>query len=208
LIFDFDGLLMDSEWPAFAAWSSIYQRYGVSLALADWVACVGTRGGFDPALHLQKVSGLELDGAALFAEKEALKAQECATLQPMPGVQALVAAAKESGWQLAVASSSARDWVEPHLQRMGLILEFRHVVTSDDVQSVKPAPDLYLRAASLLSVEPKDCVVLEDSLNGVLAAKAAGMYCVAVPNRVTANLDFSPADRQISSLEQLSLQQL
>jgi HAD superfamily hydrolase (TIGR01509 family) len=118
----------------------------------------------------------------------------------MPGVEAALAAAREIGVRLAVASSSQRYWVEGHLQRLGLLEHFEILKTADDVEKVKPDPALYLQTLEALGVAASETVAFEDSVNGVKAAKAAGIFCVAVPNAVTRNLDFQHADLQISSL--------
>jgi len=209
VIFDFDGLIMDSEWPAYVAWSEIYQRFGVSLSLKDWVSCVGGyKTGFDPVLYLKEQVGESIDGEALFAEKEARKAALCELEPTLPGVLERIKEASKLGLTLAVASSSDRQWVDSHLIRLGIRDYFFGVITRSDVINAKPAPDLYLKAATTLDVKAESCIAIEDSLNGVNAAKAAGMFCVAVPNRVTRVLDFAAADIRVDSLANLSLKNL
>jgi len=205
LLLDFDGLMIDTEWPAYVAWGEIYADYGQRLALGEWVRAVGTRGGFDPVSRLEELCGRRLDAAALGARKVARKAALCDALPLMPGVVAAIARARELGWGVAVASTSGSGWVRGHLDRLGLTGALDAVLTGDMVARVKPAPDLYLAAATRLGAAPAGCVVCEDSINGVLAAKAAGMYAVAVPNRVTRCLDFSAADEVIPTLEGLRL---
>jgi putative hydrolase of the HAD superfamily len=209
LIFDFDGLMVDTEWPAFEAWSAIYREHGAELRLDRWVECVGSSNArFDPVQHLCELTGRTLDGPALVADKERRKASICDALGVMPGVEAQIAAARGLGWKVAVASSSGARWVRGHLERLALTARFDAILTREDVARVKPAPDLYLKAAEVLGVAPAQCVVLEDSLNGVRAAKAAGMRCFAVPNRVTRGLDFAEADAVLASVQELPLAQL
>lgn len=205
VIFDFDGLMVDTETPAYAAWSSIYIEHGVSLSLHDWVLCVGTDGGFDPVQHLQTLLGRELDRMALFAEKERRKSLVCQRLGPRPGLLAKLDEAAQLGLPLAVASSSAADWVVPHLERLHLRPRFAAVVTRDDVKRVKPFPDLYLRAAAQLQLTPSQVLVFEDSEPGVRAARAAGMRCIAVPGPITRHLAFVEASARTSFLGELSL---
>src|SRR5687767_276878 len=107
IIFDFDGLMVDTEWPAFEAWSAIYREHGAELELSRWVACVGTLGGFDPCAHLQELTSRELDAEALFADKESRKARICDQLPCMPGVLNVHAEARALGLRVAVASSSS-----------------------------------------------------------------------------------------------------
>jgi beta-phosphoglucomutase-like phosphatase (HAD superfamily) len=107
-----------------------------------------------------------------------------------------------------VASSSPENWVVGHLTRLGLIEFFEQIVTADDVEKTKPDPALFLLAAEKLGVTPQQAIVFEDSRNGVLAGKRAGMYVVAVPNPLTDGMDFSEADLKLGSLADLSLEQL
>jgi putative hydrolase of the HAD superfamily len=207
LILDFDGLVVDTEWPAYQAWCHIYRRFGVCLRLADWVHCVGSGYGdkFDPVVDLTMKLGRPLDRGALLREKDALKRAAVLEEPVMPGVEARIAEARSLGWAVAVASSSGAGWVEEHLGRLGLRARVDCVRTKDDVDRVKPDPAVFLAAAAGLGVAPAGCVVCEDSLNGVIAARAAGMVAVAVPNRVTRLLDFPQAHLRVESLEALSL---
>ncbi len=211
-IFDFDGLIVDTETPAFEAWSQTYLEYGCELELAQWVRCVGADylSGFDPVINLAALLGARgdaraatLDRAALLAAKDARKKAICDRLDVLPGFHARIAEARTLGLKTAVASSSSRAWVVGHIERLGLGPCFDAVRVREDVARIKPFPDVYLATASALGVAPEACIVLEDSLNGVRAAKAAGMHCVAVPNVVTRSLDFSAADRVVGSLEEL-----
>lgn len=210
IIFDFDGLMLDSESPAFHAWAGIYRDHGVELRLERWVECVGASyARFDPFEHLLELvgrsKGAALDRLQLFAEKERRKIEACSRLPLMPGVEDVMASARARGLKLAVASSSAAEWVKGHLQRLGCLQEFDAIRTRDDVLRVKPFPDLYLAVATALSLPVSQCVVFEDSLNGVRAAKSAGMRCFAVPNFVTSGLDFREADGVLSSLVEADL---
>jgi beta-phosphoglucomutase-like phosphatase (HAD superfamily) len=117
-----------------------------------------------------------------------------------PGVEAYLEAAQRRGLRLAVASNSRREWVAPHLARLGLLERFAHLSCWAPVRPPKPAPDLYLDAAAALGVRPTDALAFEDSPAGVAAAKAAGLRCVAVPHPLTARLDLSAADLIVPSL--------
>lgn len=209
LILDFDGTMLDTEWPAFQSWKTIFDRHGATLALRDWVTCVGSGAGFDPLTHLAaQLPGLPLDRDAILAERLADKVRRIGDSPPMPGVLDRIREARALGWRLAVASSSPAAWVLPHLDRLALRDLFDAVRTRDDVAHAKPAPDLFLSAAAALGLPPACCVVFEDSLSGVRAARAAGMMVIAVPNRVTQRLDFREAHLQVSSLEAVSLRDL
>ena len=209
IIFDFDGLIIDTESAAFAAWSEIYRRYNQTLELRKWVACVGASDEhFDSVRHLEQLSGQSLDRNALLAKKDQAKAAICDTLDPRPGVLDRLREARDLGLKIALASSSGFSWVDGHLRRIKLRDEFDAILTRENVHKVKPYPDLYLGAARALDLEPHLCVTFEDSRNGVLAAKAAGMRCFAVPNPITKDLDFSAADGVLQSLAAVTIGEL
>lgn len=209
LILDFDGLMVDTEWPSFLAWQEVYREHGAELMLAEWVTCVGSDSGFDPVLTLRARADRPLgDVAALLADRRARKAARVADAPLMPGVEGAIKQARDLGWRVAVASSSPHDWVSSHLLRLGLYTSLDAVRTRDDVTRVKPSPEIFERTAAALGVPAAKCVVCEDSLNGVRAAKAAGMFAVAIPNRVTKVLDFALADLRLESLTGLNLSTL
>jgi putative hydrolase of the HAD superfamily len=125
-----------------------------------------------------------------------------------PGVVALLEQASEAGVRLGVASSSPRDWVEGHLAERGLRHHFEVVFSRDDVERAKPDPALFRIATEALGAEPARTVALEDSHHGVSSAKAAGLWAVACPNRITSGLDFSHADLVVGSLAEVDLPRL
>ena len=124
----------------------------------------------------------------------------------LPGVESWIFAAKQRGFKLGVASSSTSEWVEPHLIRLGLREEFDCLRCADHVKRAKPDPELYVSVLAGLGVEAQEAVAIEDSPNGIMAAKRAGVFCIAVPNSVTTSLDLSQADLRLSSLADLSLE--
>jgi HAD superfamily hydrolase (TIGR01509 family) len=125
--------------------------------------------------------------------------------RPRPGIEDWLAGGRARRLGLAIASTSQRPWVEQHLTNVGLLDRFDHLATGDQVERAKPAPDLYLLAARKLGIEPGEAIAIEDSRNGVTAAKAAGMFTIAVPNAMTAGLDLSAADLRVDSLAELEL---
>lgn len=212
IIFDFDGLILDTELPEYQAWQEIYHEHGSSLPLSLWVSTIGTHAsehGFDPVRFLENQIGQQSgDGDALWAQHKE-RSTELIAMQPvLPGVEAWIGEARRLGIRLAVASSSPRAWVHGHLCRLGLLQQFDAIRTSEDVSRTKPAPDLFLAALEALGVEPSEAVVIEDSPNGVTAAKRAGIFAIAVPNDLTRQLDLSRADLTVSSLADFSLSQL
>jgi HAD superfamily hydrolase (TIGR01509 family) len=205
LIFDFDGLLVDTETPAFESWRALYAEYGHELSLELWQGALGTSQGFDALAHLAALAAQPLDRAALLARRLAAKHALSAVQPLLPGVREILAQAGALGLPCAVASSSSHDWVVGWLRQHGIEAAFACIRTADDVALTKPAPDLFLSAAACLGVAPKDCLVFEDSPNGILAAHAAGMRCVAVPGAVTRQITLPPADLLIESLDALPL---
>jgi HAD superfamily hydrolase (TIGR01509 family) len=209
LILDFDGLMVDTEWPSFLAWQEVYAEHGATLSLAEWAARVGSDAGFDPVETLRARADRPVgDTEALLADRQRRKVARIAAAPLMPGVADAIAQARALGWPVGIASSSPRDWVGGHLDRLGMRDAVDAIATGDEVPRVKPDPAVFLLVASRLAVPPARCVVCEDSLSGVRAAKAAGMFAIAVPNRVTTVQDFAIADRRLASLAELRLARL
>lgn len=209
LIFDFDGLILDTEVPIYEGWASNYRAHGKELTIEKYSDCVGSDfNGFDPKAHLESLLGESIDWDRWdpLRERETLERTEA--MQPLPGIVALLEEAMEQGVPCVVASSSPRSWVEGHLSRLELMHFFFATRCVDDVDAPKPAPDLFLAAAKAVNESPEACLVLEDSLNGLNAAIAAGVPCVSVPNRITAHLDFTGAAVQLKTLEGVKLDQL
>lgn len=205
LIFDFDGLILDTEAPVYDAWQEIYGEHGHTLAFEKWAECIGTADVFDPCTDLQTLVARELDAAALVLRHRVRTDTLIATQPVLPGVREYVAEARRLGITLGVASSSSVGWVDGHLRRLGLRDDFAVVRCAGDVPRVKPDPALYLSVLQATGIPAAEALALEDSPNGVLAAKRAGLTCVAVPNPLTARLDLGAADLRLTSLADLPL---
>ena len=208
IVFDFDGLILDTELPEFQSWQAIYQVHGCTLPFVVWATCIGTTEAFDPYAYLEEQLGRTVDREAVRLQQR----QQCDALiaaqSVLPGVHDYIAEATRLGLQLGVASSSSRAWVSGHLTRLELHQHFVCIRCRDDVPRTKPDPALYHAALAALGVRPEETIALEDSPNGILAAKRAGLFCVAVPNVLTCQLPLHHADLQISSLAALPLSQL
>jgi HAD superfamily hydrolase (TIGR01509 family) len=206
LVFDFDGLIVDTEVPIFRAWQRIYREHGQELPLDRWLTIIGTSSkAFDPVKELGDRIGEQLDEAALDALERLYYGESTALQQLLPGVTDYLAAAHRLGLKTAVASSSTRKWVMEHLERLGIGRHFDAIICREDVKRTKPDPELYQTALQQLHVQPDEAIALEDSSNGIRAAKAAGLYCVVVPNLLTVDLDLTEADLRLLSLEAMSL---
>jgi HAD superfamily hydrolase (TIGR01509 family) len=208
IVFDFDGLILDTEEPIYRSWLEVYEAHGETLPFERWIRTVGsTTEDFHPQRHLEERLGRSLTPEVVEARigrrTELILAQHL-----LPGILQYVDAAKSLGLKLGVASSSTRDWVGGHLERLGILGRFDCVSCRDDVTSAKPAPDLYIAVLDCLGVSPSEAFAIEDSPNGVIAAKQAGMLCVAVPNSITARLDLSHADLVLRSLSEVTLPDL
>jgi HAD superfamily hydrolase (TIGR01509 family) len=208
LVFDFDGLIVDTEGPGFVSWSEVYQEFGQALTLMDWTHATGYVGGFDPALHLEELLGRKLDWRAITPRREA-RNWELTLRQPLlPGIEVLMIRAKRASIKIGVASNSGFGWVDEGLQRLGIRHLVEVVVTRDMVLEPKPAPDSYLKTVQTLGTNPRYSVALEDSEPGSRAAKAAGLRVVAVPNQFSERQDLSIADLVVPSAEKLSIERL
>ena len=206
VIFDFDGLIMDTETATFEAWREIYRRHGHPLTMETWAQCVGSDfGDYDPQRELEELLERELDWEPLHAERRESLMAILSEYDALPGVRDRLREADELKLPCAVASSSPRWWVEHWLKHLGLRDAFENVTCLEDTGKVKPDPSLFQHAAGKLGAVPGEIVVLEDSLNGLRAARAAQMRCVVVPCAVTAHLAFEGAWRQHESLAEFRL---
>lgn len=206
VIFDFDGLLVDTEGPIFEVWQRIYRERGHELPRERWLSIIGTASGpFDPLLDLGQRIGARLEADELNSLERVYYREATVAQTLLPGVDRYLADAQALGLKTAIASSSSREWVMDHLERFGIADRFDTVVCKDDVTTTKPDPELYELALERLGVRSEEAIGLEDSTNGIRAAKAAGLFCVAVPNAMTADLDLGEADLQIASLESVTL---
>ncbi|MDP9698003.1 HAD family hydrolase [Paenibacillus polysaccharolyticus] len=206
IIFDFDGLIVDTETPWYYAFRDIYEEHGVELGLELWSKNVGTSfEEFHPYRYLEQMLQKEINHEQIRLLSEQKYESYLGQASMLPGVLELLDAAREKGIRLAVASSSTRDWVHGYLQKLGLFDYFEVIHTSDDVKRVKPDPELYLLTLQKLGVEADEAIVFEDSPNGLKAANAAGIRCYIVPNEVTRGLEFTMHERRLSSLAEMKI---
>jgi HAD superfamily hydrolase (TIGR01509 family) len=209
LLFDFDGLIVDTETPSMASWQELYREHGQELPLEQWVTLVGTIGApFKPYEHLEELAG-PLDRETVLQRRRDNELSLTDVEELRPGVLDYLEGAKRLGLKTAIVSSSTRDWIDRHLRRLERAEQFDAIVAADhDVARAKPAPTLYLEALDELGLGPAEAIAFEDSPNGIKAAKAAGIFCVAVPNSVTAALGLDEADLALDSLADLPLAEL
>ena len=210
LIFDFDGLILDTESPEFIALNEAYAEFGQELSIETFGLAVGAQYNqeFEPLRLLEKLTGLHLDSLP-FREKVHKRRLDLIEQSPLlPGVENLIRTARQRGLKLAVASSSSHAWVEGYLQQHQLIDSFNVILCKEDVLNIKPAPDLFLAALKALDVAPEETVIFEDSLNGVIAAQKAGIPVIVVPNPMTEHMHVNTKTPRLGSLAEFSLDEL
>lgn len=208
LIFDFDGLILDTELPDFESWQEIFIEHGAALPHSAWAPLIGTASSFDLYDYLEQQAGRPIDRADVRERRRRRFIERVVAQAILPGVEECIAAAKRRGMKVGLASASSADWVLGHLERLGLHAHFDAVKTAADVERVKPDPALYLAALDALGLAADEAIALEDSPNGIAAAKAAGLFCIAIPNAMTRDLDVSAADLRLASLAAMPLAQL
>ncbi|MDP3071658.1 MAG: HAD-IA family hydrolase [Opitutaceae bacterium] len=202
LIFDFDGLILDTETPLIDSYAEVHRVHGVAFDRAIFIRSVGHADyAFDPWHGFSP----HADRAGLEAERKQWK-DDLLLRQPiLPGVIALLDAARAHQLRVGLASNSEHWWVDAHLQRIGLFERFEFIACREDAPAPKPAPDLYQLVLARFGLRGPEAIAFEDSHTGSLAAKRAGLFAVAVPNPSTAHHDFAHADLRVASLAEIDL---
>ena len=202
LVFDFDGLIVDTESPLIDAYEAVHAKHGVPFDRTAFVRNVGhAEYAFDPWHGFSP----HADRAALEVERRTIK-DELMLGQPiLPGVVALLDAARTQGLRIGLASNSEHSWVEPQLTRLGLHDRFEFFACRGDTPSPKPEPDLYKLVLNRFGLRGHEAIAFEDSHTGSLAAKRANLWTVAVPGPSTAHHDFAHADLHVTSLAAITL---
>jgi HAD superfamily hydrolase (TIGR01509 family) len=205
LIFDFDGLILDTETALIDAYGDVHEAHGHSFDRPLFTRSVGHADyAFDP----WKGFGAGADKGRLEAERRAFNARRNEAQPILPGVVELIAEARKAALKVGLASNSGHAHVEGHLARLGLAPNFDFVACREDVASPKPEPDLYRLVLNHFGIRPKEAVAFEDSHTGTLAAKRAGVWVVAVPNVSTGHHDFGHVDLRVASLADCRLADL
>lgn len=211
LVFDFDGLILDTETAEHQACQEIYLEHGAELSLEHWLGAIGTSAPFAPFALIDQMEhqlGELLDREAIHARQRARTAEILDGRSILPGVLQFIDQALSRGMDLAVTSSSSREWVDGHLERLELRRHFAVIRSADDVERPKPDPALHLAVLEALGVRAREAIAIEDSPRGIEAAKAAGLYCVSVPNALTRSLSMDAADLALLSLASTDLDEI
>jgi HAD superfamily hydrolase (TIGR01509 family) len=211
VLFDFDGLILDTETPEVEILKQVFAEHGQEFPDEYWIHALG-RGADQmmesPEQLLQRMCGRDFDCEALHKE---VRARTVAIIEQepiRPGVEELLTEIKERGLRVGIASSSHHWWVDGHLRRLGIFHVFDKIVCAGDVPRAKPFPDLYLRLMEELGPTPAQCFALEDSPNGIKGARAAEVPVIAVPNPLSRRLDLSEADARVETLSGLGVADL
>ena len=207
LIFDFDGLILDTETALLRSWEEIYAKYGITISRVDWASLLGTSRDLSAAYEMiEKHIGEPIDRESLRTRRMQRELELIKSEEVMPGVVDMIAEARERGLRLGVASSSDRKWVIGHLMKLGLHAQFESIRCAEDVSHTKPSPDLYLAVLRDMGLQPHQAIAFDDSFHGVEAAIAAGIFCVAVPNDVTRHWPMPEADLTVNALLDMELE--
>jgi HAD superfamily hydrolase (TIGR01509 family) len=209
VIFDFDGLILETETLAHSVMHELFASYGVELKWETWAQIIGGSGGkFDMYAHLERLYGRPLDTETLRSGVRSRHRELVEGLELLPGVLEYIQDASAMSLKLGIASSSPREWVLAHLDQRGLTQYFEVIRTRTEIPRTKPSPALFNAVLESLGVAPNQTIALEDSPNGVTAAQAAGIFCLAVPNQMTIHLNLDHADLRVVSLAEFPLAQL
>lgn len=211
LLFDFDGVIVDTEVPTFQSWRDTYAEYGVDLALDDWLPAVGSgssvSGAFDAVAHLERLTGSTVDRQAVIAHRTRRKAELYARAPLLPGVRERLAEAKQRNMKTAIVTRNRVDRVRAHLDLVGLEHQWQALICAND-EPTRDKAELYRQALAVLEVQPSQALAFEDSPSGVRSAKQAQLVCAAVPNEITRGAAFDEADVVLSSLADQSLDEI
>ena len=205
LVFDFDGLILDTETPLIDAYAEVHAAHGVPFDRTLFLRSVGHADyAFDPWHGFSP----HADRAALEVDRRSRKDGLMLRQPILPGVVALLDAARQLGLRVGLASNSERSWCDPHLTRLGLRDRFDFLACRGEAPSPKPEPDLYKLVLNQFGLRGHEAIAFEDSHTGSLAAKRANLWVVAVPNESTAHHDLSAADLRLKSLADVTLDRL
>ncbi|WP_232311301.1 HAD family hydrolase [Robertmurraya korlensis] len=204
VVFDFDGLIIDTETVWFESFKEILGAYDVEFPLEIFTPCVGTHGTIIDQYIEEKL------GKKVSVEEVRRRVREChrnkiINIDARDGVRDYLKQAKELDLRIGLASSSRKEWIHEFLKKLDILHYFDVIKSSDDVKMIKPDPELYIQCTDALNVRSNEVVAFEDSNNGAKAANDAGIACVIVPNPITEGIIFDNYDLRIESMANHSL---
>ncbi len=207
IIFDFDGLILDTETIEAHIWMELYAQASVKFDLETYRESIGSYNihPYKPGMILSENGFMGKTGEEISLDILEKTSESMSNSPLLPGVLEVIKTAKTRNIKLAIGSSSPRAWVKSHLTERGLWDIFDTVVTNDDVSLCKPSPEIFNLVLERLNVKPENAVVLEDSVNGMLAANQAGIRVIIIPNEITKVQNFDRAFKVLNSLLELNL---
>jgi len=209
VLFDFDGLLLDTETTEFHSFRQLYRSYGQDIGIEEWSGWAGAVGVREKAcLRLEELLGKPLAREDAMQEQQRMYGELIAEQQLLPGVIDMLEDAKRLGLKIALASSATSEWAVGYIRQYGIDHYFDVFQTRDDVGRVKPDPEIYLRALDRLGVAGHEAIAFEDSPIGSQAATAAGIHCVVVPSVVTKGCIFDHAKLRLNCMLDMRLEQI
>lgn len=209
-LFDMDGLMIDTEYLHHESFKAVLEEYGITpKPNKQGVIHISGISAEDNWNHFKQQYGFEEDTNVLTQKKNDLHYKFLKEkVTALPGLLQLLKELRSNDYEIAIASSSIQPHIDLVVKTLGIGEYFGAIVSGDEVAQCKPAPDIFLKAASKLGVPPSECVVFEDAMNGVKAARAADMHVIIVPNIYTSHEDFGAADKVMSSLEEIDMKLL
>ena len=204
VLWDMDGVIVDTAPYHLKAWQEVFRKGGVNFTEEQFRQSFGQRNDTIIRSVLgEEVSQYEIDSISVEKEENfRLKIRQ--NLKPLPGVMELMKSLTEHGFKMALASAAPMENVQLLIRGVGIEKRFQSIISGEDVTEGKPSPQVFLLAAEKLGVEPQRCVVIEDAVAGVAAARRAGMHCVAVTN-THPKASLSEADLIVGSLEAVTV---
>lgn len=205
IIFDMDGVLINTEPLHFQIWKQVFAEHGLEIQHEKYKGCIGSTNDFLLNLIYQNY-GVD------FRNTPGIKERFCeikdeyirnGNIPGIPGVPAVISALRQKGYKMAVASSSMQMYIDACTRIIGVNQYFDLLFSAESVPNPKPAPDVFLAVAEKIGMKPEECLVVEDSRNGSLAAKAAGMFCMGFANPDSGDQDLSAADKIFYPFEKL-----
>ncbi|HBZ11397.1 MAG TPA: HAD family hydrolase [Bacillus bacterium] len=205
VVFDFDGLIVDTESVWYEAFRQIFCKLDYDLTIDEFALCIGTS---DDVLFDRLKKKVSFTKESVLREAKSIYKDQLPALKLRDGVLEYLNTAKNLGFKIGLASSSNRIWVEGFLDRFDIKDYFDVIKTADDVVKIKPDPELYLAAIKELRAAPEETIAFEDSVNGLRAALDAGLNVVIVPNKVTGQLNFGGHRLRLNSMSDMTFEEL
>lgn len=205
VVFDFDGLLMDTESTSLLSWEFEWHQWGLTLNRSTFFVDHGGDVTEQRYARLAAEVGPRFDRDTSHRRRTAYRDRLHDDLDIAAGLREWFTEAGDIGLHMAVASSSPRRWLEQHLGRAGVLEQFEVIAAGDEVEWHKPAPDVYQLALKRLGMSADSAVAVEDTEHGVAAAQAAGLRCIAIPNPFVDTSRVNSADLVLTSAAELSL---